>query len=264
MKQEYTFDVPAIKELLIDFVERYGKHLINKEEIIDGCIKKNFVYRDPITGKENWDLEWDLPDVADWLIEFADKWRMPAYIDEVTKFLKLYGYTDEDLEGAFEKELEEIKEEELRKEEGLSKESTLKLNSNTYLLDKKSSEFSEIETIVKKIASEHHITNVKDIHLVLDPTQGIVKFALKTENPNTFMIAEIDTNEPIGSMDIEEIDTGTDFETIITKVELDPTQYDTIIKELNDIKIQGPMPWKMLRSVIDSTLESERLFRKTY
>jgi len=50
----------------------------------------------------------------------------------------------------------------------------MKLNSNTIKLEKE--QFTQLESIIKKIASENSIKNVEAINISLDKDKGIVKF----------------------------------------------------------------------------------------
>lgn len=52
----------------------------------------------------------------------------------------------------------------------------MKVNNNTISLTKESSEYQELENIIKKIASENEINSVETVNISLDKNQGLVGF----------------------------------------------------------------------------------------
>jgi len=65
-------------------------------------------------------------------------------------------------------------EEEMKKNR---KESVMKINSNTFSINKESEEFQSIENIIKRIASENKIENVEEVQIKLSKDGSTVKFA---------------------------------------------------------------------------------------
>lgn len=55
----------------------------------------------------------------------------------------------------------------------------MKLNSNTILLD--DDQRNSLVEIVEKIAKENEVNNVREAQVVLDPTQGKIKFVIAEE-----------------------------------------------------------------------------------
>jgi hypothetical protein len=57
----------------------------------------------------------------------------------------------------------------------------MKINSSTIVIEKGSSEFDQIESILKKIAEENKINNVKTASISLTKEDGVVSFEIKKE-----------------------------------------------------------------------------------
>jgi hypothetical protein len=57
----------------------------------------------------------------------------------------------------------------------------MKINSNTILVEKGSAEFDQIEGILKKIAEDNKISNVKTASISLTKEDGVVSFEIKKE-----------------------------------------------------------------------------------
>jgi len=66
-------------------------------------------------------------------------------------------------------------EEEMKKNR---KESVMKINSNTFSINKESEEFQSIEDIIKRIASENKIENVEEVQIKISKDGSTVKFAI--------------------------------------------------------------------------------------
>jgi hypothetical protein len=56
-------------------------------------------------------------------------------------------------------------------------ESAMKINSNTFSINRESKEFQSIEDIIKRIASENKIENVEEVQIKLSKDGSTVKFA---------------------------------------------------------------------------------------
>ena len=52
----------------------------------------------------------------------------------------------------------------------------MKINSNTILVTKESSEFKELESVLTRIAAENNLTNVNEISIIVDHSMSIVGF----------------------------------------------------------------------------------------
>ena len=59
----------------------------------------------------------------------------------------------------------------------MDKESVMKINSNTFSINRESKEFQSIEDIIKRIASENKIENVEEVQIKLSKDEGMVKFS---------------------------------------------------------------------------------------
>ena len=59
----------------------------------------------------------------------------------------------------------------------------MKINSNTIYIEKESSEYNELESIIKKIASENNVENVESIQISLSPDKGVIGFKSAQDMP---------------------------------------------------------------------------------
>lgn len=63
----------------------------------------------------------------------------------------------------------------------------MKINSNTISLDRE--EYSAVEKVIEKIASDNKIDNVTEVKVVLSPESGTIKFK-SAEDMDTAVIEE--------------------------------------------------------------------------
>ena len=80
----------------------------------------------------------------------------------------------------------------------------MKINSNTIKLEKES--FEKLEEVVKKIASENEIENVKEIKIKLSKKSGVVKFAIGDDGWENLEHEDADTSKWIGYEEIKELE----------------------------------------------------------
>ncbi len=59
----------------------------------------------------------------------------------------------------------------------------MKINSNTIYITKESSEYAELENVIKKVASENKIDNVESIQISLSSDKGIIGFKVAQDAP---------------------------------------------------------------------------------
>ena len=99
----------------------------------------------------------------------------------------------------------------------------MKINSNTIKLEKKS--YEQLETIVKKIASENKIENVSGVEIKLSKENGVVKFAM--EDDENGMIDYVNINGKYYSKNDV-------FEIITTVMQGSDESFDEIKEKLNE------------------------------
>ena len=66
----------------------------------------------------------------------------------------------------------------------------MKINSNTIYIAKESSEYGELENVIKKIASENEIDNVESIQISLSSDKGVIGFKVAQDVPTPDMPAQ--------------------------------------------------------------------------
>lgn len=67
----------------------------------------------------------------------------------------------------------------------------MKLNSNTIVLEKESSEYKELETLITKIAEENKIDDVKEIKIAITDSEGMISFKTSYVQPKDVTVMEI-------------------------------------------------------------------------
>ena len=70
----------------------------------------------------------------------------------------------------------------------------MKINSNTISLERE--EYAAVEEVIKKIASENKIENIKEVRVILSADSGIIKFKKADDGEDMG-----DGKEPISSED---------------------------------------------------------------
>ena len=63
----------------------------------------------------------------------------------------------------------------------------MKINSNTVYITKESSEYGELENVIKKIASENEVGNVESIQISLSSDEGVIGFKVAQDAPTQGM-----------------------------------------------------------------------------
>lgn len=102
----------------------------------------------------------------------------------------------------------------------------MKINSNTIYIEKESSEYGELETIIKKIASENEIDNVESIQISLSSDEGVIGFKVAQDAPTQGMPTQ--DISPAGQPEMEQTDWGKELATFQQKKQQEEQPTDQV------------------------------------